>query len=122
MDNVIIINGEEYVKKSEVTNNTLAQEVDGMKFVCVRTFSAGVHCGYLKEHKGKEVTLINAIRVWSWAGACSLSELATLGSKNIGGCKYTVTVPEILLTEAIEIIPMTEAAKTQMEGAKRWQM
>lgn len=115
------INGEEYIKKSEVATNNLAKVVDGMRFVCVRTYSAGVHCGYLKERNGKEVTLLNAIRVWQWAGACSLSELATLGSSDLANCKYTVTVPEILLTEAIEIIPMTEQAKNQMESAKRWQ-
>ena len=115
---VLNINGVEYVKKEDA--GIIAQEVDGMRFVCVRTYSAGVHCGYLKERNGKEVTLVNAIRVWCWYGACSLSQLATDGSSELSKCKYSVTVPEILLTEAIEIIPMTEKAKSQMEGAKRW--
>lgn len=122
---IITINGTEYVKKEELDNvatNHLAEKVDGMPFVCIRTFSAGVHFGYLKSRDGKEVELVNAIRVYYWKGACSLSELATNGSSDIKNCKYSVTVPHIVLTEAIEIIDVTQKAKEQMEGAKRWKM
>lgn len=115
----MIINGIEYAKKEALQ---IAEPVDGMPFVCVRTYSAGVHFGYLKSRNGKEVELVNAIRVFYWDGACSLSELATKGSTNIAKCKYAVTVPHIILTEAIEIIDVTKNAKEQMEGAKRWQM
>lgn len=121
----ININGIEYVEKSEldkVVENKIADKVDGMPFVCIRTYSAGVHFGYLKSRNGKEVELINAIRVYYWDGACSLSELATKGSSKLNDCKYAVTVPHIILTEAIEIIDVTKKAKEQMEGAKRWQM
>lgn len=122
---ILNINGIEYVKKEEIENlekSKIAEPVDGMQFVCIRTYSAGVHFGYLKSRKGKEVELINAIRVYYWDGACSLSELATNGSTKIAKCKYAVTVPHIVLTEAIEIIDVTEKAKEQMEGAKRWTM
>lgn len=121
----ININGIEYIKKEELDNvieNQIAEKVDGMPFVCIRTYSAGVHFGYLKSRNGKEVELVNAIRVWYWDGACSLSELATNGSTKIDKCKYSVTVPHIILTEAIEIIDVTEKAKNQMESAKRWKM
>ena len=122
---IININGIEYVRKEELDNvqvNPLAELVDDMPFVCIRTYSAGVHFGYLKSRNGKEVELVNAIRVYYWDGACSLSELATNGSTKIDECKYAVTVPHIILTEAIEIIDVTEKAKVQMEGAKRWKM
>lgn len=120
----ININGIEYVKKEEldkVAENKLAEKLDGMPFVCIRTYSAGVHFGYLKSRNGKEVELVNAIRVWYWAGACSLSELATNGSTKLSECKYAVTVPHIVLTEAIEIIDVTDKARIQMQEAKRWQ-
>lgn len=118
----ININGVEYVKKDEIDSCKIAEKVDGMPFVCIRTYSAGVHFGYLKSRNGKEVELVNSIRVYYWEGACSLSELATNGSTKIDNCKYAVTVPHIILTEAIEIIDVTEKAKNQMEGAKRWKM
>lgn len=39
------------------------------KEVIVRTYSAGVHVGELVSHKGTEVTLKNARRIWKWVGA-----------------------------------------------------
>ena len=85
----------------------------------VRTYSAGVHFGVVKKRKGKEVTLVNARRLWSWSGACSLSQVAVDGV-NIKESKISVTVPEITLTEAVELIPMTKEATELMMGAKPW--
>ena len=116
----ININGVEYVKKDDITKLTVAEPVDCLTFCIIRTYSAGVHAGYVKDREGKYVTLVNAVRIWYWSGACSLSQLAVDGSADIEKCKYSVTVPEIILTEAIEIIPCTEKARKQIEEAKRW--
>lgn len=120
----ININGEEYVKKSEldkVQSNIMAEKIDGLEYVCIRTYSAGVHCGYLKERNGKEVELVNARRIWKWAGAFSLSELATQGVAKPKECKFSCTVPSIILTEAIEIIKMTKKAKENIEQVKEYE-
>ena len=119
----ININGEEYVKKSELDNalpNVMAERVKGLEYVCIRTYSAGVHCGYLKERNGKEVKLVNARRIWKWAGAFTLSELAVNGVEKPHECKISCTVPRIYLTEAIEIIPMTAKAKKSIEEVKAY--
>lgn len=79
------------------------------KFVVVRTYSAGVHYGRLKEQVGKEVILENARRLWYWRGAFTLNAVANDGIKE--GSKISAPVSEIKLTEAIEIIPTTEAAE-----------
>lgn len=50
-------------------------------FVLIRTFSAGVHFGTLVSKEGQEVHLKNARRLWNWAGALSLSEVAMNGIK-----------------------------------------
>lgn len=114
---IININGEEYVKKSEVENfGTMAQNTEGLPYVCIRTYSAGVHVGYLKERNGKEVELVESRRIWKWAGAFTLSALATQGISKPDECKFSCVVPKIYLTEAIEIIPMTEKAKSSIEG------
>ncbi|MHC4566458.1 MAG: DUF6948 domain-containing protein [Planctomycetota bacterium] len=103
--------------------------VDGVEFsetrklggiVLVRTYSAGVHFGTLLERTGKEIKLGNARRLWSWRGACSLSQVAMDGV-DLTGSKISVKVPEITLTEAIEIIPMSKDAGSKMMGAKAWQ-
>lgn len=91
-----------------------------MKYVIVRTHSAGVFAGYLDTKDGKEVTLLSARRLWRWVGAASLSELAVAGVKLPGECKFPVAVPRVILTEAIEILDVTDAAKASIESVQVW--
>ncbi len=84
--------------------------------VLVRTYSAGVHFGYLVKSNGKEVTLERSRRIWRWYGAFTLSEIATSG---VDLSKSKIAVPvSITLTEAIEIIDCTPAAVKNLESAK----
>jgi len=89
-------------------------------YVIVRTYSAGVFAGRLKERNGKEVTLTGARRLWYWDGAASLSELAVVGTKKPMQCKFPVAVEEIMVTEAIEIIAVTETAQKSIEEVPIW--
>jgi hypothetical protein len=90
------------------------------KYCMVRTYSAGVFAGTLKAREGKEATLTNARRIWNWKGAASLSELATKGTSNPNGCKFPAPVEEVLLTEVIEIIPITEQAAESINSVPAW--
>lgn len=82
--------------------------------VIVRTYSAGVHFGTLEKRQGKEVLLSNSRRLWEWTGAFTLSAVAQTG---ITGGRIAMVVPEIVLTEAIEVIPCSDqAAATIMEA------
>ncbi len=90
------------------------------KICMVRTYSAGVFLGTLKERAGKEVTLTDARRMWYWDGAASLSQLATDGTSKPSKCKFPAPVSEVLLTEAIEIIPATEAAIASIAAVPEW--
>jgi hypothetical protein len=83
--------------------------------VIVRTYSAGVHFGYLVKRDGKEVTLERSRRIWRWFGAWTLSEVATAGV-NIEKSKIGSPV-SIILTEAIEVIDCTPAAVASLEAA-----
>jgi hypothetical protein len=90
-------------------------------YVIVRTYSAGVFAGYLKDRQGKEVILINARRLWYWEGAASLSQLAMEGVKNPDKCKFPCEVDEVLLTETIEILNVTEKAKRSIDNVNIWE-
>ena len=90
------------------------------KYCMVRTYSAGVFAGILKSRKGKEAVIKNARRIWYWSGAARLSQLATDGTSNPAVCKFPAPVSEVLLTEVIEIIPITEAAKKSIESVPVW--
>lgn len=90
--------------------------------VCmVRTYSAGVFLGTLKSRDGKEVVLTDARRIWYWEGAASLSQLATTGTSKPQKCKFPAPVGEVFLTEAIEIIPATEAAIASIAAVPVWE-
>jgi len=86
----------------------------------VRTYSAGVFAGVVKSRNGKEAVLTDARRIWYWEGAASLSQLATSGTSKPQNCKFPSPVPEILLTEVIEIIPMTESAIISVREVPIW--
>ena len=90
------------------------------KMVMVRTYSAGVHFGVLVEKDGQEALLSESQRVHYWDGACSLSQLATEGSKQGSSCRISVKVPEILLNRVIEVIPMTDSAIKNLQGIEIW--
>ena len=90
------------------------------KYCIIRTYSAGVHAGILKSRDGKEVTLTDARRIWYWDGAATLSQLATDGTNAPENCKFPAAIPEILLTEAIEIIPCSDKAIASIKGVKIW--
>jgi len=92
------------------------------KYCMVRTYSAGVFAGTLEKRDGKEVTLSNARRIWYWDGAASLSQLAMEGTSKPENCKFPCEVPSVLLTEAIEIIPMTQKAEESIKGVKEWRL
>ncbi len=92
------------------------------KYCMVRTYSAGVFAGTIKERKGKEVLLTDARRIWYWEGAASLSQLATDGTSTPHKCKFPTAVDEVLLTEAIEIIPITDIAAKSISEVPIWKM
>lgn len=90
------------------------------KVCMVRTDSAGVFFGEVVSRNGKEVHLKNARRMWYWDGAASLSQLATDGTSKPDKCKFPAPVDDVLLTEAIEFIPATEAAIASIAAVPVW--
>jgi hypothetical protein len=92
------------------------------RYCMVRTYSAGVFAGTVKSRNGREVLLADARRIWYWSGAATLSELATKGTSNPDQCKFPAPVPEVLLTEVIEIIPISEVAAISIAEVPEWTM
>lgn len=77
------------------------------KKVLIRANAAGVHYGTLVERNGQEVHLKDSRRIWSWSGALSLSEIAMNGV-DVKNSKISVSVDEIILPTAIEIILISD--------------
>ena len=112
------INNIEYIRKDQVSKHV--ESVDGLPYVIIRTYSAGVHAGYLKSRNGKEVELLNSRRFWQWYGSASLSQFAQSGTSNPGKCKFPEAVDRLILTEAIEVLYVTEKAKKTIDAVTIW--
>ena len=87
--------------------------------VIIRGDRSGVFFGELASRNGREVELKDARRIWCWYGATALSQLANSGldQKKSRVCE---PVKSILILDAIEVIPCTEAAIENIEGAPEW--
>lgn len=90
------------------------------KAVIVRTYSAGVHFGYLVSQNGKEVVLERTRRIWRWVGTKAvpvhtLTDIAVVGVGD--GSKISRSSPGVTLTEAIEVLLCTPEATANLEAA-----
>lgn len=95
--------------------------MEKQKFI-VRGDRSGVFFGEIIKREGREVTIGNCRRLWYWDGAASLSQLALSGVTKPLNCKFTVTVEELTVLDAIEIIPCTEAAAANIEAVREWKV
>lgn len=89
-------------------------------YYIVRGDRSGVFFGNIAERNGKEVKMTNVRRLWYWDGAASISQLAQEGTVAPQNCKFTVTVDEILVLDAIEIDKCTEAAVKNIKKVADW--
>lgn len=83
------------------------------QFVVVRCYYAGVHAGLLESVSadGRCVILKDAVRLWKWHSDFSLSEVAVRGVTEGGhGNRIGCVVPQLVLSEACEVLFGTEAA------------
>lgn len=92
----------------------------------IRTNRAGVFYAEVIESTptlaGVIVKLKDCRRLWYWDGAASLSQLAMEGVTKPGNCKFTVTVPEMMVVDVIEILPCTEKAVKSIDAVPVWKM
>ena len=90
------------------------------RYVIVRTYSAGVFAGEFESRNGQEVVLTNARRIWYWAGAASLSQLAMEGTSKPENCKFPCEVDRVELLNVIEILNVTSLARKSIDDVPVW--
>jgi len=91
-----------------------------MEKYIVRGDRSGVFYAEIKSRIGQEVTMKNCRRLWYWDGACSLSELAQLGTVSPESCKFSVTVDEAIIVDMIEMLKVSEQAQKNIEAVPVW--
>ena len=116
----MMIDEVKYVREDSIKSNR-AEPVDGLDYCVVRTYSAGVHIGYVKDFGVKypqQATLLKSRRLHQWSGAASLSQVALDGVDT--NSRIAMELPEITLTDIIEVIPCSEVSAEFFKGAKAW--
>lgn len=86
------------------------------QFCIVRTYSAGIHMGILKQVNGTAVYLENALRLWRWQGAFTLNEVSLNGCAE--SSRISAAIPRILLTQGIEVLPCSEMARENLSRSR----
>lgn len=99
--------------------NIMDENEPNLPYVIIRTYSAGVHIGYLKrlDENTQTVELIKTRRIFRWRDcALTLSEI----SKNGVSAESTLSeeIDRIILLEAIEVIFVTATAKNILQNHK----
>jgi hypothetical protein len=96
--------------------------MENQKYYIVRANGAGVFAGNIKERNGNEVTMTNARRLWYWAGAASLSQLAMEGVKKPQECKFAMPVDEVTLFNVLEILACSDVAEENIKAVPVWKI
>lgn len=117
--NEIEINGVAYVRKDSISSER-ATNTDGLPCVIVAAGIGGIHFGFLASKNGTEVVLVQARRIQYWNGAASISEMAIRGVSKPNDCRFSAPVPEITLTQAVEIIPVSTKAQANLDKVPLW--
>lgn len=90
-------------------------------YCIIRTNNSGVHFGKVKALDKQTALITDCRRIWYWDGAFTLSALAESGTKKPENCKFSCFVPEILLTDVLEIIPCRVSAANQIREIKNYE-
>ncbi len=92
------------------------------QYSIIRTESAGVFFARVGYHDPVTATahLTDARRLWYWAGAASLSQLAMEGVSKPRECKFPIAVTQMTVAKVIEIIPATQMAVESIKGVPVW--
>jgi hypothetical protein len=95
------------------------------RYVIVRTYAMGVFFGELSDESTEtKRVLLNARRIWYWAGAASLSQLAMQGTSKPEACKFPIAVSKVELTspQGFEVLEVSDTAKKSIESVPVWEV
>ena len=88
---------------------TAAQSRFTGQTVILRCNASGVFLADLADKQGQQVFARNAYRIFCWEGAFTLSEVSQTGIS--AGSRVSQPMPQIEISDCIEVIPVTDRAK-----------
>ncbi len=118
---IIKINDVDYVKFSDVDQKNVVN-TEWLSYVVVRTYSAGVHAGYLQSQSKDKTScvLLNSRRLWYWDWAFTLSAVAKYWVEKPNNCKFSCEIDEIELVGCVEYIKTTKKSFISLTSVLVW--
>lgn len=113
----LMIDDVKYIREDAVKQQPAPNDEN---YVIVRSSKAGVFMGELLNRDGDTVTLADARRLWFWAGAATLSELAMRGVGKPKECKFPEPVTAVTVLGVCEILSMTASALASVRAVEVW--
>ena len=92
------------------------------KYYIVRAKDAGVFFGQIKRRNKDKIEMKNVRKLWYWAGAAAVEQLAVDGVKNPKDCKFTVFVDQMVIADPIQIIHCTDRAEKILKEVEAWKI
>lgn len=90
----------------------------------IRCYDAGVFFGEVKEvssdANGLNVRLANTRKIWYWHGAAAVEQLSQDGCDD--NSRLTIAVPELVVANAVQIIPCSDKAIANIEAKVEWKV
>ena len=88
--------------------------------VIVRGDRSGVFYGTLRSIDGQTVELSQARKLWYWAGANAVEQIAVDGVTKPDKCKFTIHVQSIIISDMVQMLICTEKAIESIDSVKEW--
>ncbi len=88
------------------------------QYYIVRADRAGVFFGKIKERTPDSVTMTDVRKIHYWERAAAVEEIATSGVASTS--RLAVTIPEMEISNAIQIIPCTATATDNLKNQAEW--
>lgn len=90
----------------------------------IRCRDAGVHFGSIVAEDGVWLRIADTRRIWYWAGAASLSELAVYGPhpSKVDACRFgcRLATHALRLADTCEVIECRREGAAAIEAVKEW--
>ena len=89
------------------------------KYFIVRADRAGVFFGKIKETKSNESIVMTDVRkIFYWDGACAVEQISQDGVND--NSKLTVVIPEMTISNPVQVIECSEKATEKLKSHKTW--
>lgn len=100
--------------------NEIAKQKNLADFSVIRCDRSGVFYGKVLSLEYQTAIVVSCRRIYWWEGAASCTQLALDGTSEPAKCLFPAVEPIKLVTDVIEIIPMTKKALESLNSVAVW--